>query len=98
MTEITEVTAMMYPFMTLSDNTEIVHSELLPDEKVKVYIEKPIYNGFKSAECYIPGYEWKNVDGFTKAELKYYDELIHSVSHVILELSEEGGIENAANF
>ena len=32
---------MMYPFMTLNDETEIVHSEMLPNGKVKVYIEKP---------------------------------------------------------
>ena len=32
---------MMYPFMTLNDETEIVHSEMLKDGKVKVYIEKP---------------------------------------------------------
>lgn len=32
---------MMYPFMTLNDNTEIVHSEMKPDERVKVYIETP---------------------------------------------------------
>ena len=31
---------MMYPFMTLDDETEIVHSEMNPDGKVKVYIEK----------------------------------------------------------
>ena len=32
---------MMYPFMTLDDNTEVVHSEMLPDGRVKVYFEKP---------------------------------------------------------
>lgn len=30
---------MMYPFMTLNDDTEITHSEMKPDGKVKVYIE-----------------------------------------------------------
>lgn len=33
---------MMYPFLTLDDNTEIVHSEMLPDKRVKVYIENPM--------------------------------------------------------
>ena len=32
---------MMYPFMTLEDDTEITHSEMKPDGKVKVYIETP---------------------------------------------------------
>lgn len=31
----------MYPFLTLDDNTEIVHSEMRGDGTVKVYIEKP---------------------------------------------------------
>ena len=31
---------MMYPFMTLDDNTEVVHSEMLPDGRVKVYFAK----------------------------------------------------------
>ena len=29
---------MMHPYMTLNDNTEIVHSEMLEDGRVKVYI------------------------------------------------------------
>ena len=48
---------MMYPFMTLDDNTEIVHSEMQPDHRVKVYIEKPDEKDcFHSAICrIIPG-------------------------------------------
>ena len=50
---------MMYPFMTLDDNTEIVHSEMQPDHRVKVYIEKPerrIVSTLRSAICrIIPG-------------------------------------------
>lgn len=32
---------MMYPFLTLDDQTEIVHSEMMPDGRVKVYVETP---------------------------------------------------------
>ena len=32
---------MMYPYMTLNDDTEITHSEMHPDGRVKVYIETP---------------------------------------------------------
>ena len=32
---------MMYPFLTLDDQTEIVHSEMREDGTVKVYMEKP---------------------------------------------------------
>ena len=34
-----EAHEMMYPFLTLDDGTEIVHSEMLPDARVKVYME-----------------------------------------------------------
>ena len=39
---------MLYPFMTLNDNTEIVHSEILENsgkEEVEVRIEKPVQGG-----------------------------------------------------
>ena len=36
---------MMYPFMTLNDDTEITHSEMYPDGTVKVYIETPTDDG-----------------------------------------------------
>lgn len=42
---------MMYPFMTLPDDTEIVHSQTLlinGKEQVKVYMEKPIHMGFNT--------------------------------------------------
>ena len=42
----------MYPYLTLDDETEIVHSEMLPDNSVKVYIEKPDEaDGFHYATC-----------------------------------------------
>lgn len=44
----------MYPFMTLDDETEIVHSEMYSDGKVKVYVEKPdVELCFQYATCYI---------------------------------------------
>ena len=52
---------MMYPFMTLEDGTEIVHSEMKDNGEVKVYIETPdeedgFYHAFictvKQAKCY----------------------------------------------
>ena len=48
---------MMYRYMTLSDGTEIVHSEMKDNDRVKVYIEKPVYGGFHHATCWLPDYE-----------------------------------------
>ena len=48
---------MMYPYVTLNDDTEITHSEMLPDGRVKVYIETPdLKDGFHNATCYLPEY------------------------------------------
>ena len=90
---------MMYPFLTLDDNTEIVHSEMLPDHRVKVYVEKPdAEDCFHSATCYLPGYEWQEVSGFTPEEIERYQKIIESTAHLILQFSQEGGVENAAGF
>ena len=42
---------MMYPFMTLNDDTEITHSELRPDGTVKVYVETPTSVTVSTAPC-----------------------------------------------
>jgi hypothetical protein len=90
---------MMYPFMTLDDRTEIVHSEMLPNGEVKVYIEKPdAKDCFHYATCYLPDYRWEDVNGFSSDELAKYLEVLKSTAHLILEFSQEGGLENAASF
>lgn len=92
---------MLYPFMTLNDNTEIVHSGVLNTdgkERVKVCIERPVYEGFQSVECYLPEYEWKNNKGFTDKDIEAFQELLESMAHVIIELAREGGFDNASNF
>ena len=90
---------MMYPFMTLNDDTEITHSEMKPDGKVKVYIETPdIKDGFHNATCWLPEYTWENIEGYSKTELNYFQQLIKDNAHLIMEFSQEGGILNAANF
>lgn len=90
---------MMYPFLTLDDETEITHSEMLPDHRVKVYVEKPDENdGFHHMTCYLPTYEMAEVFGFTKKEVDHYLDIIRSTAHLMIEFSQEGGFENAANF
>ena len=90
---------MIYPFLTLDDNTEIVHSEMLPDHRVKVYVEKPdAKDCFHSAVCWLPGYDWQDISGFTPEEIDHYQKIIESTAHLILQFSQEGGVENAAGF
>ena len=79
---------MMYPFLQLNDQTEIVHSEMLPDNSVKVYIEKPDKTDcFHHAECYLPGYKWKNIYGFTSEEIAAYQKIIESTAHLIIQFA-----------
>lgn len=90
---------MMYPFLTLDDRTEIVHSEMRPDGRVKVYIERPDAEiCFCHATCYLPGYVWEDVEGFSAADMERLQEVIQSTAHLILQFSQEGGFDNAAGF
>ena len=89
---------MMYPFMTFSDETEIVHSEMKENGTVKVYIERPDEQyGFKHATCWLPQYRWEDIYHFTQEEIKQLEEIIRSTAHLIIEFSREGGFENASN-
>lgn len=68
---------MMYPFMTLNDDTEITHSDMKPDGTVKVYIETPdMKDGFHNATCYLPTYTWENINGYSDTEINYFTQLL----------------------
>ena len=76
-----------------------LYSEMQPDHRVKVYIEKPDEKDcFHSAVCYLPDYTWEDVSGFTPAEIDRYQKFLESTAHLILQFSQEGGVENAAGF
>ena len=79
---------MLYPFMTLNDGTEIVHSET-----IETAGKEKVYGGFHSATCWLPEYKWENIDGFSPEDIQYFQELLESVAHIILQLAREGGIE-----
>ena len=76
---------MMYPFLQIDGDTEIVHSDMLSNGEVKVYIEKPdAKDGFHHATCFLPGYRWEAVFGFTAQEMTRFQEVIESTAHLIL--------------
>ena len=77
---------MMYPFMTLNDDTEITHSEMKADGKVKVYIETPDeFGGFHNATCWLPDYRWEDIEGYSDTEMAYFKQLIRNNAHLIIE-------------
>ncbi len=90
---------MMYPFLQIDGDTEIVHSEMRPNGEVKVYIEKPdTKDGFHHATCFLPSYRWEEINGFSEAEMQRYKEVIESTAHLIIEFSQRGGFDNASSF
>lgn len=90
---------MVFPFLTLDDDTELVHSEMKPSGKVRVDIERPDAElCFKSATCWLPDYSWENVEGFSSEELDELQKLIESCAHLIIEFSQTGGFDNASGF
>ena len=90
---------MLYPLMTLNNNTEIVHSELLEDDSVKVYVETPDKkDGKHHMTVYLPSYQIAEVYKYTYDEVKEYMELIRSMAHLIIRFAKGGGFENAPRF
>ena len=89
---------MLYPFMTLEDDTEIVHSEVDENGCVDVCIEKPVQGGFHSAKCRLPDFRWIAVDGFTPSEIANLQELLQRGKSLIMRYAKNGGFENASGF
>ncbi len=69
---------MLYPYMTLADETEIVHSQIIDSEKVIVHFERPTEDGFDSARFELPSYELISCEGYSKNELDFFEELLRN--------------------
>ena len=89
---------MMYPYMTLADGTEIVHSQIIDEDGVKkviVHFERPTEQGFDSARCELPDYKWLFLDGYSDDEIKLFEQLLRSNAHLLYKYAENGGIQIA---
>lgn len=89
---------MIYPYMVLSDETEIVHSQIIEEDgkqKVLVNFERPTEEGFDSARCELPDYRWIFRDGYSDEEIKLFEELLHSNAHLLYKYAANGGIQIA---
>ena len=90
---------MIYPFITLDDGAEIVHSEMQDDGRVKVYVEKADEKDcFHHMICYLPSYEITEMFGISENEKERYMDVIRSAANLIIEFSKDGGFENASGF
>ncbi len=90
---------MMYPYLTLGDGTEVVHSELIDDElggRVLVHFERPGRDGFDSVRFELPSYDmevWEG--GFSEEELQSLREFLASNAHLLFRYAAEGGLKIA---
>lgn len=91
---------MMYPYMTLADETEIVHSQIVEKDgmkKVIVNFERPTEDGFDSARCELPDYKWTERQGYSDEEIAMFEELLHSNAHLLYRYAENGVDSNCLN-
>ena len=80
---------MMYPYMTLADETEIVHSQIVEKDGMK----KVIVNFERPTE--LPDYKWTERQGYSDEEIAMFEELLHSNAHLLYRYAENGGIQIA---
>lgn len=89
---------MMYPYMTLEDKTEIVHSQIIEGEDgdhVEVHFERPAHGDFDSARCVLPEYRWKFREGYSDEEIAFFEELLRHNAHLFFKFARSGGIQCA---
>lgn len=80
-------------YMSFPDGTEVTYSRLRDDGSVGVYIEAPVYGGFKSAHCRIPALIWDKIEGYSTKEMRDLDELVRNNAPLILRMAKEDAEE-----
>lgn len=89
---------MMYPYMTLEDGTEIVHSHIIKDnntDKIEVHFERPTEKGFDSARCELPSYNWLIIEGYTQEDIDFFETYLKNNAHLLYKYAAQGGIKIA---
>jgi len=89
---------MMYPYITLTDGTEIVHSQIIEkhgEKTVEVHFERPVKDGFDCARCVLPSYEWVIAEGYSGDEIIMFERLLKDGAHLFFKYAETGGCKIA---
>ncbi len=95
---IEEDKTMMYPYIILADETEIVHSHIIEENGkkcVEVHFERPTEEGFDVARCSLPSYTWIKKEGFTVKEIEKFEKFLRSNAHLLYKYAANGGIKIA---
>lgn len=86
---------MMYPYMVLADETQIVHSQIIEEDgkqKIIVHLERPTEEGFDSARCELPEFRWILKEGYSDEEIAVFEEFLHNNAHLLYKYAANGGI------
>jgi hypothetical protein len=89
---------MMYPYITLADETEILHSHILEVDgviNVEVHFERPTEKGFDMARCVLPNYSWIMREGFSDEEIAKFEQFLMSNAHLLYKYARSGGVQIA---
>ncbi|MFP3154691.1 hypothetical protein LQZ18_09750 [Lachnospiraceae bacterium ZAX-1] len=86
---------MMYPYMELSDETEITHLHIIENngkQSVEVHFERPTEDGLDTATCLLPEYAWIVKEGFSAEEISQFEAFLRHNAHRSYRFAENGGI------
>lgn len=86
---------MLYPYITLADETEILHSQLMErdgKQTIEVHFERPTDTGFDTARCVLPDYKWIKCEGYSQQEIDFFAELLRNNAHLLYKFAANGGI------
>lgn len=89
---------MMYPYMTLADETEILHSHIIKVDgisKVEVHFERATEEGFDTARCVLPNYSWIKREGYSDEEMATFEQFLRNNAHLLYKYAASGGVHIA---
>jgi hypothetical protein len=86
---------MLYPYITFADETEVLHSQIVEENgnpTVTVHFERPTEEGFDSARCRLPEYQWLFIKGYSEAEIQIFKDFLMHNAHLLFHYAAIGGI------
>lgn len=78
---------MMWTYVEFPDETTVAYSDMLDDGTIRINIERPVDWGFDSAQCELPSLTWKEVSGFSDAEIESFTTFLKNNSPLIYEFA-----------
>ena len=91
---------MMHEFVTYSDGTLVVSSDIRKKENGEEYIivcfERPTENGFDTITFELPSYKIVKLDGnYSEKEIEIFKSVVERGASYFFEVAKKGGIQSA---